>query len=92
MNNLITSDVKMTSLDIAEVIGKQHQHVLRDIRKEIDRLGTEIGQSIFGRTSYTDKSNREMPCYEFGKDGLYENINTKNCSGTKGGTGRCSIN
>src|SRR5699024_3879553 len=66
------SEIKMTSLDIAEVTGKQHQHILRDIRKEIEDLGNEVGQSIFGRTSYRDKSNREKPCFSFGKQGAMQ--------------------
>lgn len=72
MDQLVASDIKMTSLDIAEIVGKMHQHVMRDIRNEIETLGKEIGQSIFGRTSYTDKSNRKKPCYTFGKDGAMQ--------------------
>ncbi|NCC88338.1 MAG: hypothetical protein EOM05_10845, partial [Clostridia bacterium] len=29
----------MTSLDIAEITGKQHKNVMRDIREEIEKLG-----------------------------------------------------
>lgn len=72
MNQLITNDVKMTSLDIAEVTGKNHQHVMRDIRKEITELGDEVGQSIFGQSTYTNSQNREMPCYTFGKQGAMQ--------------------
>lgn len=72
MNQLITTDVKMTSLDIAEVTGKRHADVMRDVRKEIDDLGEKIGQRIFTLTSYTDRSNREKPCYQFGKDGAMQ--------------------
>lgn len=43
----------MTSLEIAEVTGKQHQHVLRDI-DGILRQGVDV--SNFGLTSYTDSS------------------------------------
>lgn len=71
MNNLITTDVKMSSLDIAEVTGKQHKHILSDIRKEIDELG-KIGRPIFRPSSYINSQNKEMPCYEFGKDGAMQ--------------------
>lgn len=72
MNELMTSDIKMTSLDIAEVTGKRHADVMRDLRKEVDELGEEIGQRIFALTSYKDRSNREKPCYSFGKDGAMQ--------------------
>lgn len=72
MPNLIKADVRMTSLEIAEIVGKKHFHVMRDIRKEIDALGDEVGASIFGLTTYTDKSNRETHCYQFGKDGAMQ--------------------
>lgn len=72
MNQLITNDIKMTSLDIAEVTGKQHKHVLADIRKEIKELGEEIGQPIFRPSSYINSQNKEQPCFEFGKDGAMQ--------------------
>lgn len=56
----------MTSLEIAEVTGKQHQHVMRDIRAI---LSQGVDASNFGLTSYTDKSNRQSPCYELTKKG-----------------------
>lgn len=72
MNQLITTDVKMTSLDIAEVIGKRHADVMRDIRKEEKELGLEVSQRIFALGSYKDKNNQERPCYQFGKDGAMQ--------------------
>lgn len=72
MDQLITADVKMTSLDIAEVTGKRHSDIMRDVRKEVEELGDEVGQRIFALTSYTDKSNRQSPCFEFGKDGAMQ--------------------
>lgn len=72
MNQLITSDIEMSSLDIAEIVGKKHQHVMRDIRNEIKEIGSEIGQSIFGQSSYINAQNKEQPCYKFGKDGAMQ--------------------
>lgn len=62
----------MTSLDIAELTGKRHADIMRDIRSEINELGTEIGERIFAHTSYKDKSNRDSPCYNLGKDGAMQ--------------------
>lgn len=72
MNNLITTDVKMTSLDIADAIKKRHADVMRDIRKEVDSLGEDIAQRIFALGTYKDKNNQNRPCYEFGKDGAMQ--------------------
>src|SRR5690625_3957501 len=62
----------MTSLDIAEITGKRHADVMRDVRKEIDELGREIGQRIFAQSSYINRQNKEQPCYQFGKDGAMQ--------------------
>lgn len=72
MNNLMAKEVTMTSVGLAEVTGKQHQHIMRDIRAEITNLGEEIGQSIFGQTSYNDSQGRPQPCYTFGKKGAMQ--------------------
>lgn len=65
MNEIIKKET-MTSLEIAEVTGKQHQHVLRDIDA---LLAQGLDASNFGLTSYKDKSNREQRCYQLTKKG-----------------------
>lgn len=72
MKNLITTDVKMTSLDIANVVEKEHYNIMRDIRNEIKVLGDEVGQFIFEESTYINSQNKEQPCYEFGKDGAMQ--------------------
>lgn len=72
MNQLMKADVQMTSLDIAEIVGKEHKNVMRDIRNEIESLGSEIGQLIFEQSSYINSQNKEQPCYKFGKDGAMQ--------------------
>ena len=37
---LLESKGTMTSLEIAEITGKEHYNVLRDIKDEISKLGT----------------------------------------------------
>lgn len=54
--------VTMGSLEIAELTGKLHTHVMRDIRKMLNDLG-EGGETIFGST-YTDASNRQSACFK----------------------------
>lgn len=50
----------LTSLDIAETTGKQHAHVMRDIRVLIEQ---GVDQSNFGLVEYTDKKGEKRPCY-----------------------------
>ncbi|MCT6926236.1 phage regulatory protein/antirepressor Ant [Metasolibacillus sp.] len=72
MNHLINTDVQMTSLDIAEIVGKEHKNVMRDIRNEIEDLGAEISQLIFEPSTYTSDRGKKYPCYKFGKDGAMQ--------------------
>lgn len=50
----------LTSLDIAETTGKQHAHVMRDIRVLIEQ---GVDQSNFGLVEYTDKKGEKRPYY-----------------------------
>src|SRR5690625_3000854 len=72
MNQLITTDVKMTSLDIAEITGKEHKNVMRDIRSEIKELGEETSRLIFEQSTYQNVRGREYNCYKFGKEGAMQ--------------------
>ena len=62
-----STKMTMTSLEIAEITGKQHQHILRDI-DELLKQGVDA--SNFGPTSYTDKSNRKQRCYQLTYKGV----------------------
>ena len=55
-------ELRMTSLDIAELCGKQHKHVLRDIRN-MEADWVKVAGSKFGLGSYQDVNNQERPCY-----------------------------
>ena len=68
MNELINLATKqtMTTLEIAELTGKQHPHVLRDVRSLIEQGAIE-DQSNFGEIFYTDSMNRKMPMLELDK-------------------------
>ena len=72
MTELMKTDVRMTSLDVAEIVGKEHKNVMRDIRNEIESLGEEIDQLIFEPTERIDSHNRKQPIYTFGKDGAMQ--------------------
>ena len=51
----------MTSLQIAEVTGKNHAHVMRDIRNLLDQ---GVNESNFGLVEYKDKKGEMRPMYE----------------------------
>ena len=66
MTDLIIKKETMTSLEIAEVTGKRHDSILRDIR---NILSQGVDAHNFVETYYTDKSNRQQKCYILTKKG-----------------------
>ena len=60
-NNVLT----MSSLEIAELTGKQHKHVIRDIRNMLNQL--EIQSAQFW-ADYKDSKGRTYQCYHLPKD------------------------
>lgn len=57
----------MTSLQIAEIAGKQHRHLLDSIRK-MEIAWEKVTGSSFRLSEYTDTTGRTLPCYELTKD------------------------
>ena len=55
---------KMTSKEIAELTGKQHADVMRDIRKLQEQIGNE---SIFALVDYKDAKGESRPMYSLDK-------------------------
>lgn len=68
MNEIIISsnDGRMSSLEIANLTGKEHKNVMRDIRNLLDQgvaaLNFELGQ-------YKDANQQDRPCYNLTKKG-----------------------
>lgn len=61
----LQSPLTMSSLEIAELTGKRHGHVMRDIRNILENL-EEGTQSSFG-SSYRDTTGRSLPSYHLPK-------------------------
>ncbi len=61
----------LDSREVAEMVEKDHNKLLRDIRTYIEQLGqSKIGHTdFFVESEYTDKSNRQKPCYLVTKKG-----------------------
>lgn len=61
-------DEVTTSLIVAEVFGKEHRKVLRDI--ESLSCSENFNTANFGRIDYTDSRGRTQKAYEMTKDGF----------------------
>ncbi|EAL7595599.1 cpp32 [Campylobacter jejuni subsp. doylei] len=62
-----------TSLDVAKVFGKRHDHVLRDIENilnDLREIGTSNDLSNFGLVKYKDKKGELRPAYQISRDGF----------------------
>lgn len=68
--NLLNTNVTMTSREIAELTGKNHADVLRDIRNMLEAL--DLGQSSFA-DSYFNSQNKEQPNGSIRKSNAYTN-------------------
>ena len=64
-------NTKITSVEVAQMVGKDHSKLLRDIRKYSEQLGeAKIGLSdFFTESTYVTEQNKTMPCYLVTKKG-----------------------
>lgn len=68
MSNL---EQKLDSREVAEMVGKAHDKLLRDIRNYIEQLSlAKIGESdFFIESTYKNERGKEYPCYLVTKKG-----------------------
>ncbi|HCL03109.1 MAG TPA: Rha family transcriptional regulator [Lachnoclostridium phytofermentans] len=61
----------ITSVEVAEMVGKDHNKLLRDIRGYVVQLGqSKIGHSeFFNVATYLNNQNKELPCFLVTKRG-----------------------
>lgn len=71
MNNLKKIEQTLDSREVAEMVGKEHHKLLRDIRIYTEQLTeSKIGCSDFFRESnYKDSTGRTLPSYQVTKKG-----------------------
>lgn len=66
--NQLTRNI--SSLEVAEMVGREHKEVLRDIRNIISQLGeSKNAQSYFIESTYHNSQNKELPRYLLTKKG-----------------------
>lgn len=85
MNNIITTNSEtITSMEVAQMIEKDHAKLLRDIHRYINQIDnqiekineTRIGQSKIGFTdffiesTYVTSQNKIQPCYNITHKGF----------------------
>ena len=75
MNNLVIQNINnrlyLDSREVAEMTGKNHDKLLRDIRKyketldnnNLEHSPTLASPNFFVPASYKNSQNRDMPCY-----------------------------
>ena len=61
----------IASMEVAQMVGKQHSDLLKDIRRYIEQLGKgKIPLSdFFTESTYVTEQNRTMPCFLVTKKG-----------------------
>ena len=66
MQDLINNVERMTSIEIAEVTGKQHKDVMRAIRN-MESAWEKVNGRKFALVEYRDKKGELRPCYSLTK-------------------------
>ncbi|GEM01224.1 phage regulatory protein, rha family [Halolactibacillus halophilus] len=60
----------LTSLEVAEMVDREHKEVLRDIRNILSQIGeSKIALSYFIESTYQNSQNKHLPCYNLTKKG-----------------------
>lgn len=60
----------ISSLEVAEMVGRDHDNVLKDVRRIVSQLGdVKSYESYFIESSYTNSQNKTQPCYQLTKKG-----------------------
>ena len=62
----------LTSLEVAQIAGKEHKNILADIRDEISKLGEERGRLIFQQSYYTNLQNKQQPLFILNYKGVLQ--------------------
>ena len=67
MSNILLNTERMTSIEIAEISGRNHRDLMRSIRT-METSWEKVTGRKFHMGKYKDPSGRELPMYELDKD------------------------
>lgn len=67
---IIDGNACVTSRQVAEAFSKRHDHVLRDIRKVMDKCSPSFNGLNFELVDYEDAKGERRPMYLLSKDAL----------------------
>lgn len=66
MNKTLSQGQTMTSLQVAEIAGRNHKDVMRSIR-EMEDAWVKVNGRKFALVEYTDAKGEQRPCYQLTK-------------------------
>lgn len=75
MSNLVKKDLTLDSREVAEMVGKRHDHLIRDIEKYRQYIkeanDPKVGEveNFFIPSTYIDAKGEERPNYQVTKKG-----------------------
>lgn len=71
VSTIFTKEKTISSLEVAEMVEKEHKNLMRDVRNYVEELAElKIEPSEFFReNTYNDRTGRTLPCYDITKKG-----------------------
>lgn len=69
--NIFTKEKTISSLEVAEMVEKEHKNLMRDVRNYVSELNQLKIEPVdfFRESTYKDGKGEERPCYAITKKG-----------------------
>lgn len=71
VSTIFTKDKTISSLEVAEMVEKEHKNLMRDVRNYVSELNQLKIEPVdfFQESTYKDGKGEERPCYAITKKG-----------------------